>query len=57
LGATPNIFQYKKSDHKAKGNLRYFIGFVHHCFRFLIVCQSIDHQCLSRDPELSGTLS
>jgi len=57
LGATPNIFQYKKSDHKSKSNLRYFIGFIVHVFRFLIVCQSIDHICLSKDPAMSATLS
>jgi hypothetical protein len=57
LDVTPNIFQFKKNDNKSKQNLRYFIGFIVHCFRFLIVCQSIDHICLSKDPGLSATLS
>jgi hypothetical protein len=57
LDVNPNIFQFKKSDNKSKQNLRYFIGFIVHCFRFLIVCQSIDHFCLSKDPGLSATLS
>jgi len=57
LSVKPSIFQYKKNDFRAKNGLRYFIGFINHLFRFLIVCQSIDHYCLTQEPELQALLS
>lgn len=57
ISLTPSVLSYKRSEFKAKRNLRNFIEFINHTFRFLIVCQSIDHQCLSRDSTLSMTLS
>jgi hypothetical protein len=57
ISLTPSILQFKKNDFKAKRNLRHFVSFVTHTFRFLIVCQSVDHKCLSADATLSMTLS
>jgi len=55
--ASNQLLQYKKTDFKAKRNVRYFLSFIVHSFRFLIVCQSIDPQCLQSDEMLKYSLS
>ena len=55
VGVTPDILQFKKTDHHDKRNFRHFVSFILQSFRFMIICQSIDHKCLSRDSAV-GTL-
>ena len=43
---TSDLLQFKKGS-PAQRNFRYFVQFVIHSFRFVIVCQSIDPKCLS----------
>lgn len=50
LNITPDVLNFKKTHRPSKDNFRHFIGFIAQSFRFLIVCQSVDHKCLSSDP-------
>lgn len=43
---------FRKSDGKAKRNARYFIAFVLHTARLLILTQSIDNSCLKDGTEI-----
>ena len=56
LNISSDVLQAKKKDAAAQRNFRHFIGFLMHSFRFLIVCQSIDHKCLSQDNQIEIAL-
>ena len=47
-----SVLHFRKNDGKAKRNARYFIAFVLHSVRLLVLTQSIDNSCMKPGSEI-----